>query len=125
MDARITDMTSVLLIDDDAAFRGLARRMLVELGFTIAGEADSVEAARAAVLELRPGAALVDVMLAGGDGVALAHELAELPWRPRVLLTSTAPDAVRAEQIDSDGVVGFVPKEALPEAPLATLLGGA
>jgi len=68
-------MTTVLLVDDDAVFRGLARHMLV-----VADAGD-----------LHPEAALVDVMLAGGDGVALAHELAELPWRPRVLLTSTAP----------------------------------
>jgi len=118
-------VTTVLVIDDDAAFRGLAARMLGELGFTVVGEADSVEAGRAAAAELRPQAVLVDVMLAAGDGIALAHELAELPWHPRVLLTSTSLDAVLADQIASDGVVGFVPKEDLPGAPLARLLGGA
>jgi len=117
-------MSTVLIIDDDAPFRGLARRMLAELGFAIVGEADSVESARDAAARLRPDAALVDVMLADGDGVALAHDLAELPWRPRVLLTSTAPDAVSEEQLRSDGVLGFVAKEALPEAPLVELLGG-
>lgn len=117
-------MTTVLVIDDDAAFRGLARRMLTEAGLSVVGEADSVESGRAAAAELRPQAALVDVMLAGEDGVALAHELAELPWRPRVLLTSTAPDAVHEDKLASNGVVGFVAKEALPETPLISLLAG-
>ncbi len=117
-------MTSVLVVDDDAAFRALAARMLTDLGLTVVGEADSVESGRAAGAELRPDAVLVDVMLPDGDGVALAHELAHLPWRPRVLLTSGTPDAVRNEQIPSDGVVGFVAKEDLPGAPLGRLLGG-
>jgi len=115
-------MTSVLVIDDDPGFRALAARMLGELGLEVVGEADSPQSGRAAAAKLRPEAALVDVMLAEDDGVALAHELAQLPWRPRVLLTSTSPDAVREDQI-SDGVVGFVPKEELPGAPLDELLG--
>jgi CheY-like chemotaxis protein len=117
-------MTTVLVVDDDRAFRELAIRMLSDLGLTIVGEADSVESARAAAAELRPDAALVDVMLQDGDGVSLAQELAELPWRPRVLLTSTYLDAVREDQIQTDGMVGFVPKEQLPGAPLGRLLAG-
>ena len=120
----IPDMTSVLVVDDDDAFRGLVARMLSDLGLTVVGEADSVESGRAAAAELRPDAALVDVRLPDGNGVALAHELADLPWRPRVLLISGSPEAVRKEQIGSDGVVGFVPKEDLPGAPLGRLLGG-
>jgi CheY-like chemotaxis protein len=117
-------MISVLVVDDDSVFRELAVRMLSDAGLPVVGEADSVESARALAAELRPDAALVDVMLADGDGVALAHELADLPWRPQVLLTSTSPDAVSEKQIASDGVVGFVPKESLPSAPLRRLLGG-
>ena len=116
-------MASVLVVDDDAAFRGLAARMLAEEGLVVVGEADGAESARAAAARLRPEAVLVDVMLAGDDGIELAHELARLPWRPRVLLTSTAPDAVRGQELEADGVIGFVPKEALPGAPLARLLG--
>ena len=121
----IEQMTSVLVIDDDAVFRALAVRMLTESGLTVVGEADSVRAGRAAAAELQPDAVLVDVMLPDGDGVALAHELAELPWEPRVLITSGSPEAVQGVQIAGDGVVGFVPKEELPGAPLASLLGNA
>jgi CheY-like chemotaxis protein len=115
---------SVLVIDDDEAFRALARRILADCGLTVAGEAGSVAAARAAAAELRPEAMLVDVMLPDGDGVALAREFAALPWGPRVLLTSSSIDAVDSEPAIRDGVVAFVPKADLPNAELDRLLGG-
>jgi DNA-binding NarL/FixJ family response regulator len=120
----IAGMARVLVIDDDEAFRALARRMLTASGLTVVGEAESVAAGAEAAAELKPDAALVDVMLPDGDGVALARKLAELPWRPRVLLTSSSVDATLGDEIDHNGVVGFVPKNELPGAPLERLLGG-
>ena len=115
---------SVLVIDDDQVFRALARRILADCGLSVAGEAGSVAAGRAAAAELRPQAMLVDVMLPDGDGATLARELAALPWAPRVLLTSSSVDAVDGEGIVHDGVVAFVPKADLPNAELDRLLGG-
>jgi DNA-binding NarL/FixJ family response regulator len=114
---------SVLVIDDDAAFRGLARRILTATGFTVVGEAESAAAGSAAAAELKPDAALVDVMLPDGDGVALARELAALPWGPRVVLTSTSADTAGTDEIGRSGAVAFVPKHELPTAPLRRLLG--
>ena len=80
---------SVLLVDDDPAFRRLARRMLTAAGLDVVGEADTVATAIAAARELRPDSALVDVGLPDGDGMTLAGELTALPSPPRVILTST------------------------------------
>jgi DNA-binding NarL/FixJ family response regulator len=113
---------SVLVVDDDPAFRGLARRMLIAAGLGIAGEAGTVAAATAAALHLRPDAALVDVGLPDGDGISLARELAALPWRPRILLTSTDADAASADEIRSSGAENFVPKSELPTVSLEHLL---
>jgi CheY-like chemotaxis protein len=114
---------SVLVIDDDAVFRGLARRILADCGLTVAGEAENAAAGRAATAKLKPKAALVDIMLPDGDGVALARELSALPWRPRVVLTSSSADAAGREEINRSGAVAFVPKAELPGAPLDHLLG--
>jgi DNA-binding NarL/FixJ family response regulator len=112
----------VLIVDDDDAFRGLARRLLAASGVTVVGEASSVATAIAAAHDLRPGAALVDVGLPDGDGISLARELSALPWHPRVLLTSTDPEAASAEDVRRSGAGGFLPKDQLPNAPLADLL---
>jgi len=117
---------SVLVVDDDPAFRGLATRILVEMDFVVIAEAGTCVAARAAAADLRPDAALVDVGLPDGDGLALAQELAALPWRPRVVLTSSDPEAVSPSAGVGLGVgaVGFVAKDELPNAPLRTMLAG-
>ena len=115
----------VLVVDDDPAFRGLAAQLLIAFGLTLAGEADSVATAVAAAGALRPDAVLVDVGLPDGDGIALAGLLAALPWRPRVVLTSTDADAATAADVTRSGASAFVPKEQLPNAALHRLLGGA
>ena len=113
---------SVLVVDDDPVFRGLARRMLAAGGLVVVGEAETVATAIAAAMELRPAAALVDVGLPDGDGIALARELSALPWRPRIVLTSTDPDAASADDVTSSGAAAFVAKDELPNAPLRRLL---
>lgn len=116
---------SVLVVDDDPAFRGLARRVLTAAGLSVVGEAESVQSAREAATALRPDGVLVDVMLPDGDGVTLARELAALPWSPRVVLTSSYADAASEDEVRRCGAVAFVPKQELPTAPLGRFLGDA
>jgi CheY-like chemotaxis protein len=114
---------SVLVVDDDPAFRSLAGRLLVSLGLALAGEADSVSAALAAAGELRPDAVLVDIGLPDGDGITLAGQLTALPWQPRVVLTSSDAEAATATDVERSGARAFVAKDQLPGAALGTLLG--
>ena len=116
--------TSVLVVDDDPEFRALAVRMLAEMGLVVAGEADTLEAAARAAMRLKPQSALVDVGLPDGDGVILARALAALPWRPRIVLTSTDPEATTEAAAQSAGAVGFIAKHELPGGRLAALLTG-
>jgi DNA-binding NarL/FixJ family response regulator len=114
---------SVLVVDDDPAFRRLASRVLAAFDLGVAGEAASVAAALAAAAALRPAGVLFDVGLPDGDGIALATELAALPWRPRIVLTSTDSEAASAADVDRSGASAFVPKDQLPNAALDELLG--
>jgi DNA-binding NarL/FixJ family response regulator len=117
----IAGMAGVLVVDDDPAFRGLARRLLIAEGLAVVGEADGVATGLAAARALRPDGALVDMRLGDGDGLALARELLALPWRPRVILTSTHPDAASADDVRRSGAGAFFPKDQLPDAPLKLL----
>jgi CheY-like chemotaxis protein len=108
----------VLVVDDDPDFRALVARMVA----VDVREADSVATATEAALAMRPGAVLVDVGLPDGDGIALARWLTGMPWEPRVVLTSTDPDAASPEDVRSSGAHAFVPKDELPDAPLRRLL---
>lgn len=115
---------SVLVIDDDPSFRALAVRMLLGMGLAVVGEAGTVEAARRAAADLQPESALVDVGLPDGDGVALAGVLAAMPWAPRVVITSSDPDATTDEDARSIGAAGFIAKDNLPGGLLHSLLTG-
>jgi DNA-binding NarL/FixJ family response regulator len=116
---------SVLVVDDDPEFRALARRLLAADGLIVIGEADRVSAALAAAGRLRPSAVLVDAELPGGDGIALARELAALPWHPRVVVTSVDGGIATADNRRRAGAAGFVSKVDLADAPLAEWFGGA
>jgi CheY-like chemotaxis protein len=114
---------SVLVVDDDPVFRDLARRVLAAEGLVVVAEAESVETALDTARALRPDAALIDIGLPDGDGLALAAHLSAMPWRPRIVLTSSDPDAAGPEDLRRSGAGAFVAKHELPNAALARLLG--
>jgi DNA-binding NarL/FixJ family response regulator len=116
---------SVLVVDDDPVFRRLAKRMLTAGGLVVVAEADTLASAMDVAQSVKPDAVLVDVGLPDRDGVTLAGYLAALPWRPRVLLTSTDPDAASPEDVRRSGAGAFVAKHELPNAPLSSLLADA
>src|SRR4051794_39746082 len=66
---------TVLVVDDDPAFRRLATLVLAAFGLGVIGEAATVATALAVAVSLRPEAALVDVGLPDGDGITLACQL--------------------------------------------------
>jgi len=80
---------SVLIVDDHASFRRLARRLLEDAGYSVVGEATDGASTIAAVAELRPDLVLLDVLLPDETGFEVADRLAAVPEQPVVLLTSS------------------------------------
>jgi DNA-binding NarL/FixJ family response regulator len=114
---------SILVVDDDPAFRELAGRLLAESGIKVAAQADSAEEAMSVAKETKPDAVLVDVDLPDGDGITLAGELTALPWRPSVVLTSVDPDAAGPDDVRRSGALAFLSKDKLADGTLLRLLG--
>jgi DNA-binding NarL/FixJ family response regulator len=109
---------SVLIVDDDGSFRRAAAELLADRGYHVVGEASSTDEAIALAVELEPDAVLLDVNLPDGDGVTLASALFARARPPRVLLTSTDPDAVSTWELESCGAIGFVPKARIARVDL-------
>jgi DNA-binding NarL/FixJ family response regulator len=80
---------SVVIGDDHASFRRLARRLLESAGYSVVGEASDGESTLAAVAQLRPDVVLLDVLLPDSSGFAVADQIASEPEPPVVLLTSS------------------------------------
>jgi DNA-binding NarL/FixJ family response regulator len=114
----------VLIVDDDARFRALARALLQASGYAVVAEAADGEQALAAALRVHPDAALVDVQLPDTDGFTLARRLADAHHGVRILLTSMDPTLATSSAVSDSRVFKFVPKDELAVTDLASWLGG-
>jgi DNA-binding NarL/FixJ family response regulator len=112
----------VLIVDDDAPFLSLAARILHNLGIANIVTAEDAATALRTANATKPTAALVDIGLPDRNGIDLAHELARLPWHPRIVLTSTDRDAISAITSDHRTPLPFIPKDDLATAPLHKML---
>jgi CheY-like chemotaxis protein len=113
---------TILVVDDDPAFRELAGRFLSDLGIRVTAQAGTAAKAIEIAEATRPDAILVDVDLPDGDGISLAGALTALPWRPRVVLTSVDPDAAAPEEVRRSGARAFLSKDQLASGTLLHLL---
>jgi DNA-binding NarL/FixJ family response regulator len=113
---------TVLVVDDDPAFRDLATRLLTEWGYQVVGVAGTVADALAQAGRLRPEAALVDIALPDGNGFDLATGLLELAWPIRVVLISSDPDRAFTMAAHRIGARGFLAKDQLAGAALRDLM---
>jgi CheY-like chemotaxis protein len=111
----------VLVVDDNAPFRDLARRVLVSWGHDVI-EAGSVAEALVRAVARRPDTALVDIGLPDGDGFDLTERLLGLPWPIRVVVISTDSDAGNGFAAQRAGASGFFPKDELLTAALRHLV---
>jgi CheY-like chemotaxis protein len=115
---------TVLVVDDDPAFRALARRLLTDWGHDVVGEAGTVAEALAQAVQVRPDAALVDIGLPDGSGFALSRRLRALPRPVDVVLISAAAEHAFRSAARRAGAAGFLPKAELTKDTLDELLGG-
>lgn len=112
----------VLIVDDHAAFRRLATRLLTKSGFEVVGEAVNATSAVLQVERLLPDAVLLDVLLPDRCGVDVARDLSVRPNAPRVILTSSRTRSDFGEAFEWPGGCTFVAKHELSGPLLAGLL---
>ena len=111
----------VLIVDDHEPFRAVARELLENAGYVVAGEAADAVEALAAVADTAPDAVLLDVQLPDTDGFAVAAALAAADGPPVVLISSREADDY-GRRLESCGARGFIPKSRLSAATFAALL---
>ena len=112
---------TVLVVDDHAGFRELARALLEDGGYAVVAEADDGASALQAARALRPDAVLLDVHLPDMDGFAVAAALAREQPAPRVVLTSADVDEAVGSLLRGTGALRFVAKDALASSSIGAL----
>jgi DNA-binding NarL/FixJ family response regulator len=114
---------TLLIVDDHAGFRALARRLLGSGGFDVVAEAADGRAGVAAARELRPDVVLLDIQLPDIDGFEVLARLRDGPAGPAVVLTSTRDRADYGQRVDRSGASGFIPKAELSGAAVLAVIG--
>lgn len=109
-------MIKVLLVDDQAHIRqGLRMRLDMEPDMVVVGEAAGGKEALALAERLRPGVIVMDVEMAGLDGITATSRLRHIcPSCAVVILTMHGGAAVRQLALEA-GAVAFIEKPATGE----------
>ena len=116
----------VLIVDDSAPFRDVARALLERGGLNVVGVASTGRDALAKVDELDPQIVLLDIHLGEESGFDVARRIIASPREshPAMVLMSTHAETEFADLIAASPVAGFLPKEKLSaEAVLARVDG--
>ena len=113
---------SILIVDDHADFRLVARRILEHAGYVVVGEAGDAASAVRAVRATRPDIVVLDIQLPDRDGISLAQEIAHWPDPPTVILVSSREAADYGTRLGAAPALGFVSKEELSAAAIEDLL---
>ncbi|MDO8185371.1 response regulator transcription factor [Conexibacter sp. JD483] len=110
---------TVIVVDDHAAFRRQAARLLQAAGWEVVGEAPDGASAVRLAQALRPDAVMLDVGLPDSSGFEVADALGS---GPDVLLVSSDEDA---GELARERERAFLWKGALSTDALARALGAA
>src|SRR3954453_24015805 len=113
---------TLLIVDDHASFRAVARKVLEHHGYDVVGEASDGEAALAAISELRPDVVVLDLQIRGIDGFEATTRLKEVGNPPAIVMISSRDGEDFGGLIEQSGARGFIAKRELTREALTSLL---
>ena len=104
---------TVLIIDDHAAFRRMARAVLEIDGYAVVGEASDAASGLLEARRLEPEIVLLDVGLPDESGLDLAARLTCDADAPAVVLVSSRDRSDLGPLVERSGARGFIAKAEL------------
>ena len=114
---------TVLIVDDHAHFRAVARALLQVEGFAVVGEAADALSALEAVWAAVAGCGGLDIQLPDLDGFEVARRLAQAGDPPVIVLVSSRDSSAYRRRLAESPARGFIPKGELSGAAVAALVG--
>jgi DNA-binding NarL/FixJ family response regulator len=117
-------MRRLLIVDDDARFRELARMLLEDTAeFEVVGEAPNGDAGVSATRDLSPDVVLLDVHLPDALGFDLVPQLSTGDAGPAVVIVSSRDDDGGYSRLAADaGAAGFLSKHDFSAAAIARIV---
>jgi len=102
-------MAKLLVVDDSSLSRRISRRILEEAGHSVVDVADGLAALESYALD-RPDLVLLDVTMAGMDGLEVLGQLRAIDPEARVVMVTADVQTSTRTLAGAGGAVGFVSK---------------
>jgi DNA-binding NarL/FixJ family response regulator len=113
--------TDIMIVDDHALWRDGVRSLLEDTEFTIVGEAASGREAIELARKIHPGMILMDIRMAGGDGLDALQVIKEdLPETSVIMLTTYDNPTYMARAV-AGGASGYMLKGIGAEELIASI----
>ncbi len=112
----------ILIVDDHPIFRmGMAELLGQEDDFEVCAVAKDIASARKAIIEHEPNLVIVDITLAGDNGLDLVKEISAENKCIHVLVLSMHDESVWAERSIRAGAKGYIMKREASESVISAL----
>lgn len=112
----------VIIVDDHPIFRmGMAELLNQEEDFQVCGLAEDIAGARKMIQDQAPDLAIVDITLAGDNGLDLVKELSARKLPLPILVLSMHDEQVWAERAIRAGARGYIMKKEASENVISAL----
>ena len=115
---------TVVIVDDNEAFRERTRTLLDAEGYLVIGDAGDGAGGLRLLRELKPDLALLDVQLPDTDGFTLAERARAPDGNTSIIIISTREAQDYAGSVARCGALGFVSKSELCGGALRKILDG-
>ncbi|MBM9605553.1 response regulator transcription factor [Desulfopila inferna] len=110
-------MTKILIVDDHPILRmGMRELLNQEDGFEVCAVAENISSARKAIRETGPDMAIIDISLAGENGLDLVKEINGSNRNMAILVLSMHDESVWAERAIRAGARGYIMKKEAAES---------
>lgn len=115
-------ISKVIIVDDHPIFRmGMAELLNQEDDFDVCGLAEDIAGARKLLKNLTPDLAIVDITLAGDNGLDLVKEITTSHKSLLILVLSMHDEQVWAERAIRAGARGYIMKKEASESVITAL----
>ena len=112
----------ILIVDDHPIFRmGMAELLNQEDDFEVCAVAEDIVSARKAIIEYEPNLAIIDITLAGDNGLDLVKEISAGVKFIHILVLSMHDESVWAERAIRAGAKGYIMKREASESVISAL----
>lgn len=100
----------ILIVDDSAMMRKMIRKILMEQGHEIVGDAKNGEEALSLYKTLKPDVVTMDITMRVMDGFTAAREIMDHDDRANIIFLSNLEKSTYSKDAEKIGAIGYVSK---------------